>query len=132
MQDRLSAPKYGSVRLNGLLGSRLEAWVHRVVTHNWDYLLWPYEQGQPVVPFESTAERYYDEVAPLREPHGEHSWLYPRGMAPRPELTVSDWQGELIGTWLGTASVMAHGTADPRLLEKIERLLTGSVGHAGP
>ena len=95
MHDRLSKTGYGSVRLRGLLGARVDACrVNRMVAHDEDYLLWPYEQGVPVVPTQSTDLRYFEEIAPLRAPRGELFWVYPRGMAPRPEDTVSDWQGE--------------------------------------
>ena len=103
-----------------------------MVTHDEDYLLWPYESRLPVVPRESAAERYYEEIAPLREPRGQHSWLHPRGMAPRPDITVSDWHCELIGTWMATASLMAYDADDDRLLEKVQRLLSQWLVAQGP
>lgn len=99
MQDRLSQPRHGSVRLRGLIGTRVDACrANRIATHDEGYLLWPFEETIPIVPRDSSAERYYEEVAPLREPLGEHSWLHPRGMAPRPQITVSDWHPEMLGT----------------------------------
>ena len=114
MHDRLSKTGYGSVRLRGLLGARVDACrVNRMVAHDEDYLLWPYEQGVPVVPTQSTDLRYFEEIAPLRAPRGELFWVYPRGMAPRPEDTVSDWQGEFIANWVAAASVMARDADRP-------------------
>ena len=124
MQDKLSAPKLGSVRLKGLLGSRVDACRNnRIAVHDEDYLLWPYEEGVPVSPWNSPANRYYEEVAPFRAPRGEQKWLYPVGMAPHPELTVSDWQGEFLGTWVATASLMGFEVGDQALLEKVDRVL---------
>ncbi len=125
MHDRLSKTGYGSVRLRGLLGARVDACrVNRMVAHDEDYLLWPYEQGVPVVPTQSTDLRYFEEIAPLRAPRGELFWVYPRGMAPRPEDTVSDWQGEFIANWVAAASVMARDAADHLLLDKLDRVVT--------
>lgn len=103
-----------------------------MVTHDEEYLLWPYESGVPVVPTGSTALRYYEEIAPLRAPRGELSWIYPRGMAPRPEETVSDWQGEFIANWVAAASVMAKDADDRPLLEKLERVVTRWLATQGP
>ena len=125
VQDRISPLGAASVRLRGLLGERLDACrANRMVPHDEGYLLWPYEDGLPVVPTGSTALRYYEEIAPLRAPWGQQSWLYPRGMAPRPEVTVSDWQGEFIGNWVAAASVMAHNADDRQLREKLDRVVT--------
>ncbi len=122
MRDRLSRTGYGSVRLRGLLGSRVDACrENRMLAHDEDYLLWPYERGVPVVPTQSTDLRYYEEVAPLRAPRGELFWIYPRGMAPRPEDTVSDWQGEFIANWVAAASVMAYDADDHLLLREARR-----------
>ncbi len=125
MQDKLSQPRHGSVRLRGLIGTRVDACrANRIATHDEAYLLWPFEETIPIVPRDSSAERYYEEVAPLREPLGEHSWLHPRGMAPRPQITVSDWHPEMLGTWLATASVMAYDADDLTLRDKIDRVLS--------
>lgn len=124
VQDRILPLSPSSVRLRGLLGARLDACrANRMVPHDEDYLLWPYEDGLPVVPAGSTALRYYEEIAPLKAPRGEQSWLYPRGMAPRPEFTVSDWQGEFIATWVAAASVMADNADDRQLREKLDRVV---------
>jgi hypothetical protein len=45
-------------------------------------------------------------------------------MAPRPEDTVSDWQGEFIANWVAAASVMARDADDGALSEKVERVVT--------
>lgn len=95
-----------------------------MATHDEEYLLWPYERGVPVVPTDSTALRYYEEIAPLRAPRGELSWIYPKGTAPRPEETVSDWQGEFIANWVAAASVMAKDADDRPLMDKVERVVT--------
>jgi DUF1680 family protein len=95
-----------------------------MVTHDEEYLLWPYERGVPVVPNQSPALRYYEEVAPLKAPRGELSWIYPKGMAPRPEDTVSDWQGEFIANWVAAAAVMARDADDRPLFDKLDRVVT--------
>lgn len=94
-----------------------------MVPHDEEYLLWPYERGLPVVPSESKELRYYEEVAPLRAPRHEQSWIYPRGMAPRPEVTVSDWQGEFIANWICAAAAMAYDADDRDLREKLDRVV---------
>jgi DUF1680 family protein len=124
VQDRISALDPAAVTLRGLLGARLDACrANRMVVHDEEYLLWPYDFGLPAVPAGSAALRYYEEIAPLKAPRGEHSWIYPRGMAPRPETTVSDWQGEFIGNWVAAASVMARNADDPQLREKLDRVV---------
>ena len=131
MEDRFS--RAGHVRLRGLLGRRLDACRNnRMVVHDEEYLLWPYESGVPVVPAESDALRYYEEVAPLKAPRGEQTWIYPRGTAPRPEVTVSDWQGEFIANWVAAASVMAHDADDRQLSEKLKRVLARWLATQGP
>ena len=133
MQDKLSQPRHGSVRLRGLIGTRVDACrTNRIATHDEAYLLWPFEETIPIVPRDSGAERYYEEVAPLREPLGEHSWLHPRGMAPRPQITVSDWHPEMLGTWLATASVMAYDADDLALRNKIDRVVSRWLNSQRP
>jgi uncharacterized protein len=125
--------RFGYVALRGLLGTRVDACRNnRIVVHDEEYLLWPYENGVPVVPTESNALRYYEEVAPLKAPRGEQTWIYPRGMAPRPEVTVSDWQGEFIANWVAAASVMAHDADDRQLLEKLRRVVRRWLATQSP
>jgi uncharacterized protein len=121
------------VSLRGLLGGRLDACrTNRIVVHDEEYLLWPYEEGLPVVPAGSDALRYYEEVAPLKAPRGEYLWIYPRGMSPRPEVTVSDWQGEFLANWVAAASVMAKDAQDGELFEKLQRVLRRWLATQSP
>jgi len=51
VQDRLLPTGPGAVRLRGLLGTRVDACrTNRMVPDDEECLLWPYEQGLPVVP----------------------------------------------------------------------------------
>lgn len=133
MDYRLSSLPCGSVRLKGLLGARLDACrENRILPHDEEFLLWPYERKVPVVPRASEDLRYYEEEGPLREPQGQKRWLYPRGMAPRPEFTLSDWPGEFIGTWVATASSMAYGVGDAVLLSKLDGVLARWLSTQAP
>jgi hypothetical protein len=121
------------VHLGGLLGSRVDACrTNRILAYDENYLLWSYEAKIPVVPTGSTEERYYEETGPLRERRGEISWLYPRGLGPRPELTFSDWPGELVGQWVATASLMSYGAPDNAVLEKLEQVVERWLATQGP
>ncbi len=95
--DLIKCPQPNRVRMKGFVGKRFEASrLNRLSRQEEYFLLWPFQEHCPIG-------------------YGYHQ--------PHPEITIGDWQGEFIGSWVSAASLTAWNTDDERLRKKIDVLV---------
>jgi uncharacterized protein len=98
LEDAICQPQPDAVKLQGLLGHRLDlSRLNRLRNQEEDHLLWPFH-----------------EHCPIGMNHPDR---------PRPEI-YGDWQGEYIGTWLDSAVLSAWNAADEQLSAKIDAMVS--------
>ncbi|MEO0252435.1 MAG: beta-L-arabinofuranosidase domain-containing protein, partial [candidate division WOR-3 bacterium] len=83
--------------MRGFIGKRFEAnRLNRLRLQEEYFLLWPFQEHCPIG-------------------YGYHQ--------PHPEITLGDWHGEFLGTWVSAASLTAWNTSDEELCKKIDILV---------
>jgi len=95
--DVIQCPQPNRVRMKGFAGKRFEkSRLNRLIHQEEYHLLWPFQEHCPIG-------------------YGYHQ--------PHPEITLGDWQGEFIGTWVSAASLTAWNSGDEKLRKKISALV---------
>jgi DUF1680 family protein len=106
-RDRFHRPAADAVTMTGLLGERFAASrANRLLPHEDDFLLWPFE-----------------EHCPVGRNHPDR---------PHPEITKGDWQGEFMGTWIDSAVMTAWNGDDPALRGKVDALAARWIATQEP
>jgi len=96
-QDVIECPQPSNVQMKGFVGKRFEASrLDRLSRQEEYHLLWPFQEHCPIG-------------------YGYHQ--------PHREITIGDWQGEFIGSWVSAASLTAWNTGDQKLRGKIDTLV---------
>jgi len=95
--DVMQCPQPDKVRMKGFVGKRFEgSRLNRLRNQEEYHLLWPFKEHCPIG-------------------YGYHQ--------PHPEITLGDWQGEFIGTWVSAASLTAWNASDEKLRKKIDEIV---------
>ncbi|MEM1990576.1 MAG: glycoside hydrolase family 127 protein [Candidatus Bathyarchaeia archaeon] len=95
--DAIKCTQPNKVRMKGFIGKRFEAnRLNRLRLQEEYFLLWPFQEHCPIG-------------------YGYHQ--------PHPDITLGDWHGEFLGTWVSAASLTAWNTSDEELCKKIDILV---------